>query len=66
MRQKLAEKRAAQSKVDAKENKANEALRRKAGQDAGRAKEDLQAKEILRDVERKKKGMSPLSRLNES
>ncbi|KAK1923979.1 DNA-binding protein [Papiliotrema laurentii] len=55
LRQKLAEKRAAQSKVDAAENKANEALRRKAGQDAGKAKEELQAKEVLRDLERKKK-----------
>jgi hypothetical protein len=31
-------------------------LRRKAGQDAGKAKEELQAKEVLRDLERKKKG----------
>jgi len=32
LREKLAEKRAAQTKVDAKEAKANEAIRRKAGQ----------------------------------
>jgi len=44
MRAKLAEKRAAQSVVDAKENKANEQIRRKAGQDLGLAKEEMKKK----------------------
>lgn len=44
MRAKLAEKRAAQSKIDAKENKANEQIRRKAGQDLGQAREEMKKK----------------------
>ncbi|ORX35594.1 ubiquitin-related domain-containing protein [Kockovaella imperatae] len=54
LRAKLAEKRATQSKEDAKEAKANEKIRRKAGQDFGKIKEDLEVKEIAKDVERRK------------
>ncbi len=43
---------------EAKEAKANEALRRKAGQDRGAAVENLKLKEAEQEVERKKKGKS--------
>lgn len=33
-----------------------QALRRKAGQDQGRVREDMLAKELAKDVERKKRG----------
>ncbi|WWC62199.1 uncharacterized protein I303_104794 [Kwoniella dejecticola CBS 10117] len=55
LREKLAIKRAAQAKVDAKDNKANEALRRKAGQDSGKIKEDMQAKELQKQAEQKRR-----------
>ncbi|KAL7425147.1 hypothetical protein Q5752_000835 [Cryptotrichosporon argae] len=55
LREKLALKRAAQGKEDEMTQRANEALRRKAGQDTGRIKEELQAKEIQKDAERKKR-----------
>ncbi|KAL1411360.1 hypothetical protein Q8F55_002314 [Vanrija albida] len=54
LRAKLAEKRAAASQEDAKAQKANEAIRRKAGQDTGRLKEEMKIKEAQKDVERKK------------
>ncbi|WRT66668.1 uncharacterized protein IL334_003628 [Kwoniella shivajii] len=55
LREKLAIKRAAQAKIDAKDNKANEALRRKAGQDTGKIKDDMQAKEMQKEAERKRR-----------
>ncbi|ORY26338.1 ubiquitin-related domain-containing protein [Naematelia encephala] len=55
LRQKLAEKRANQAKEETVANKANEALRRKAGQDIGKAKEDLELKEVQKEAERKKR-----------
>ncbi|OCF60965.1 DNA-binding protein [Kwoniella mangroviensis CBS 10435] len=55
LREKLAIKRAAQAKVDAKDNKANEALRRKAGQDSGKIKEEMQAKELQKQAEQKRR-----------
>ncbi|KIM25401.1 hypothetical protein M408DRAFT_331168 [Serendipita vermifera MAFF 305830] len=55
LREKMAEKRAKKSVIDAEEQKANEALRRKAGKDAGRIKEDLQLKEALKEAEQKKR-----------
>ncbi|CAD6588672.1 MAG: hypothetical protein TREMPRED_005119 [Tremellales sp. Tagirdzhanova-0007] len=55
LREKLAQKRAVQGKEDAKSNKANEALRRKAGQDSGKIKEDLQLKEAQKDADKKKR-----------
>ena len=54
LRQKLAEKRAAQSQEDVKAAKANEALRRKAGQDSGKIKEDMTMKEVQKETERKR------------
>ncbi|TXT09024.1 hypothetical protein VHUM_02498 [Vanrija humicola] len=54
LRARLAEKRAAASKEDEKAQRANEAIRRKAGQDTGRLKEEMKIKEAQRDVERKK------------
>ncbi|WOO81239.1 UBX domain-containing protein 1 [Vanrija pseudolonga] len=54
LRAKLAEKRAAASKEDEKAQRANEAIRRKAGQDTGRLKEEMKIKEAQKDVERKK------------
>ncbi|CAO1617555.1 unnamed protein product [Sympodiomycopsis kandeliae] len=53
MRQKLSEKRAAQSQVDSEEAKANEKIRRKAGQDMGMAREELKKKEAIKDQQRK-------------
>nr|XP_031859487.1 uncharacterized protein CI109_005135 [Kwoniella shandongensis]KAA5526559.1 hypothetical protein CI109_005135 [Kwoniella shandongensis] len=55
LREKLAAKRAVQSKEQEKENKANEALRRKAGQDIGKVKEDMQLKEMQKEADRKKR-----------
>ncbi|EKC99074.1 DNA-binding protein [Trichosporon asahii var. asahii CBS 8904] len=54
LREKLAAKRAAQSKEDEKAARANEAIRRKAGQDMGRVREDMAVKEAQRDAERKR------------
>ncbi|AFR97249.1 DNA-binding protein [Cryptococcus neoformans C23] len=55
LREKLAIKRATQSKEDEKANRANEAIRRKAGQDTGKVREDLKLKEALKDAEQKKR-----------
>jgi hypothetical protein len=65
----LAEKRAKQSVEEIQVNKANEALRRKAGQvssfisvklwadqqDVGKMKEDMEIKEALKEADRKKR-----------
>lgn len=55
LRTKLAAKRAAQSKIDAEESKANEKIRRKAGQDLTEVKEDMKRKEAIKEAERKRK-----------
>ncbi|KAI0058877.1 hypothetical protein BV25DRAFT_1829626 [Artomyces pyxidatus] len=55
LREKMAEKRSKKSVEDAKEAKANEALRRKAGKDIGKAQEELKTKQILKDLEAKKR-----------
>ncbi|EIM80332.1 uncharacterized protein STEHIDRAFT_105379 [Stereum hirsutum FP-91666 SS1] len=55
LRSKMAEKRSVKSKEEAKEQQANEALRRKAGRDMGAAKEDLQAKQAMKDAEAKRR-----------
>ncbi|KAJ9474307.1 C2H2-type domain-containing protein [Pseudozyma hubeiensis] len=55
LRNKLALKRAAQSKIDAEESKANEKIRRKAGQDLTEVKEDMKRKEQIKEAERKRK-----------
>ncbi len=54
MRAKLAEKRKAQSAVDAQESRANELIRRKAGRDAGEVREELKKKEAEKEAQRKK------------
>ena len=41
-------------------------LRRKAGQDSGRIKENLQSKEIQKDIEKKKAGKYHLSQVHPS
>ena len=56
LRQRLAQKRAAAGKEDEKANKANEALRRKAGQDTGKVKADMEVKEAQKEADRKKRG----------
>ncbi|CBQ69316.1 conserved hypothetical protein [Sporisorium reilianum SRZ2] len=55
LRAKLSAKRAAQSKIDAEESKANEKIRRKAGQDLTEVKEEMKRKEQLKEAERKRK-----------
>ncbi|SNX86543.1 related to chicken h-caldesmon, Uso1p and YKL201c [Melanopsichium pennsylvanicum] len=55
LRIKLAAKRAAQSKIDAEEHKANEKIRRKAGQDLTEIKEEMKRKEQIKEAERLRK-----------
>ncbi|TKY85600.1 hypothetical protein EX895_005762 [Sporisorium graminicola] len=55
LRAKLSAKRAAQSKIDAEESRANEKIRRKAGQDLTEVKEDMKRKEQIKEAERKRK-----------
>lgn len=55
LRAKLSAKRAAQSKIDAEESRANEKIRRKAGQDLSEVKEEMKRKEQLKEAERKRK-----------
>ncbi|EPQ30864.1 uncharacterized protein PFL1_01761 [Pseudozyma flocculosa PF-1] len=55
LKAKLAAKRATQSKVDAEEAKANEKIRRKAGQDMGEIREEMKRKEQIKEAERKRK-----------
>jgi len=55
LREKMAAKRAVKAKEEAKEHQANEALRRKAGKDMNKIKEDLQAKEIQKEAEQKRR-----------
>lgn len=57
LRAKMAEKRAKKSAVDEEERKANEALRRKAGKDTGKIREELRAKEAMKEAEQRRKGM---------
>jgi hypothetical protein len=54
VREKLAAKRATQSKEDAEAQRANEKIRRKAGQDMGAAREELKRKEIAKEAELKR------------
>jgi hypothetical protein len=54
VREKLAKKREVQGKEDEEARKANEKIRRKAGQDMGAAREDLKIKEIAREAEKKR------------
>ncbi|KAG6816278.1 hypothetical protein H0H87_007315 [Tephrocybe sp. NHM501043] len=55
LRQKMAEKRAKQAVEDAKEQKAAEALRRKAGKDMNKVKEELKLKQAQQEAEQKKR-----------
>jgi len=55
LREKMAEKRAKKAVEDAKEHKVNEALRRKAGKDMNKIKEDLKLKEAMKEAEAKKR-----------
>jgi len=55
LRQKMAEKRAEKAVEEARENKVNETLRRKAGKDMNKIKEDLRLKEALKEAEAKKR-----------
>jgi len=55
LRDKMAEKRANKAAEEAKEAKANELIRRKAGKEAAQSKEDLKNKQILKDLEAKRR-----------
>ncbi|WFD42229.1 hypothetical protein MPSI1_000870 [Malassezia psittaci] len=55
LRARMQEKRAKQASKDAEERRANELIRRKAGQDAGQAREELEKKERIKDAERKRR-----------
>ncbi|KAI9458407.1 hypothetical protein BJY52DRAFT_1186888 [Lactarius psammicola] len=55
LRDKMNEKRAKKAAEDAKEAKANELIRRKAGKEASQIKEDLKNKQILKDLEAKRR-----------
>ncbi|KZT69290.1 hypothetical protein DAEQUDRAFT_726872 [Daedalea quercina L-15889] len=55
LREKMAAKRAAKAKEDAKEHLANEAIRRKGGRDLNEIREELKAKEVKKDLEAKKR-----------
>ncbi|KAH9057437.1 ubiquitin-related domain-containing protein [Lactarius vividus] len=60
LREKMNEKRARKAAEEAKEAKANELIRRKAGKEASQIKEDLKNKQILKDLEAKRRGSSSL------
>ncbi|KAM6497236.1 Ubiquitin-related domain containing protein [Amanita muscaria] len=55
LRDKMAEKRAQKAAEEAKEHQANETLRRKAGKDMNKIKEDLKLKQALQEAEAKKR-----------
>ncbi|TFK39743.1 ubiquitin-related domain-containing protein [Crucibulum laeve] len=55
LREKMAEKRAKKAQEEAKEHKASEAIRRKAGKDINKIKEDMKLKEALKEAEAKKR-----------
>ncbi|KAL4062529.1 ubiquitin-related domain-containing protein [Scleroderma yunnanense] len=55
LREKLAAKRAVKAQEDAKEAKANEAIKRKQGKDLNKIKEELRAKELIKEAEQKRK-----------
>ncbi|KAI9440838.1 ubiquitin-related domain-containing protein [Lactarius indigo] len=55
LREKMNEKRAKKAAEEAKEAKANELIRRKAGKEASQIKEDLKNKQILKDLEAKRR-----------
>ncbi|TFK48412.1 hypothetical protein OE88DRAFT_1664196 [Heliocybe sulcata] len=55
LRKKMAEKRARKAEEDAKADAANNAIRRKAGKDMGQVKEDLAAKQAIKEAEAKRR-----------
>jgi hypothetical protein len=55
LRDKMSEKRMRKAEEEAKEAKANELIRRKAGKEASQIKEDLKNKQILKDLEAKRR-----------
>ncbi|KAF8626557.1 hypothetical protein AX15_004806 [Amanita polypyramis BW_CC] len=55
LREKMGEKRARKAEQDAKDQKANEALRRKAGKDMNKIKEDLKVKQAMQEADAKKR-----------
>lgn len=55
LREKLAEKKAAQAQKDREEAKKNELIRRKKGQESEKIKEELKKKEQLKEVEKRKR-----------
>jgi len=55
LREKMTEKRARKAAEEAKEAKANELIRRKAGKEAAQIKEDLKTKQMLKDLEEKRR-----------
>ncbi|KAI0317233.1 ubiquitin-related domain-containing protein [Amylostereum chailletii] len=55
LKEKMAKKRSVKAVEEAKEAKANEIIRRKAGQDLGQAQEDLKAKQLAKDIAAKKR-----------
>ncbi|OBZ73702.1 UBX domain-containing protein 1 [Grifola frondosa] len=55
LREKMAAKRAVKAKQEAKENEANEAIRRKAGKDLNAIREEMKAKELIKEAENKRR-----------
>ncbi|KAF8484181.1 ubiquitin-related domain-containing protein [Gautieria morchelliformis] len=55
LREKMAQKRAAKQAQEVLDNKANEAIKRKAAKDMGAIKEDLKAKEAIKEAAQRKK-----------
>ncbi|KAI0641992.1 ubiquitin-related domain-containing protein [Trametes meyenii] len=55
LREKMTAKRAVKAKEDAKENLANEAIRRKAGRDMNAIREEMKQKELIKEAEKKRK-----------
>ncbi|KAI0940721.1 hypothetical protein AcV7_003025 [Taiwanofungus camphoratus] len=55
LREKMAAKRAVKAKEDARENLANEAIRRKAGRDINELREEIKAKEMKKEAEAKRR-----------
>ncbi|KAH9893190.1 ubiquitin-related domain-containing protein [Cubamyces lactineus] len=55
LKERLAAKRAAKAKEEAKESLANEAIRRKAGKDMNQIREEMKQKELIKEAEKKRK-----------
>ncbi|RPD58953.1 hypothetical protein L226DRAFT_536479 [Lentinus tigrinus ALCF2SS1-7] len=55
LKERMAAKKAAKAKEDAKDNLANEAIRRKAGRDMNAIREEMKQKELLKEAEKKRR-----------